>query len=152
VNNYKIGFLGDLGRMHEVSCSSNESAVQQKWCNCIASWITLSVRFDWRNFTLALDARIPLQRFLYNFWLDYVGSGTLSNIHHSSMLLVIKMVVAGGHMSYVHVPPNKINCCVFLHIQINFNNFSFLWYSYIYFSNISSSKRSQHAWMSRMRS
>jgi len=28
------------------------------------------------------------------------GSGTLSNVHHSSMLLVINMTVAGGHMTY----------------------------------------------------
>jgi len=32
------------------------------------------------------------------------GSGTLSNVHHSSMLLVINMTVAGGHMSYAHSP------------------------------------------------
>ena len=27
-----------------------------------------------------------------------------SNVHHSSMLLVINITVAGGHMSYAHSP------------------------------------------------
>jgi len=56
-------------RFLQVSCSSNESVVQQERRNCIVSSICLSVRFDWRNFALALVA--PLQRFLYNFRLDY---------------------------------------------------------------------------------
>jgi len=30
MNNYKIGLLGNFGRMHGVSCSSNESGIQQK--------------------------------------------------------------------------------------------------------------------------
>ena len=53
----------------QVNCSSNESVVQQERSNCIVSSIRLSVRFDWRNFALALDA--PLQSFHYNFMLNY---------------------------------------------------------------------------------
>jgi len=49
----------------QVSCSSNESVVQQERSNCIVSSIRLSVPFDWRNFALALAA--PLQSFLCNF-------------------------------------------------------------------------------------
>ena len=60
--NFMLSFL-------QVSCSSNESVVQQKRRNCIVSSICLSVRFDWRNFALALAA--PLQSFRYNFRLDY---------------------------------------------------------------------------------
>jgi len=53
----------------QVSCSWNESTVQQELSNCILSSICLSVRFDWRNFALALAA--PLQSFHYKFRLDY---------------------------------------------------------------------------------
>jgi len=52
----------------QVSCSSNESLVQQERSNCIVSSICLSVWYDWRNFALALAA--PLQNFRYNFRLD----------------------------------------------------------------------------------
>jgi len=37
-----------------------------------------------------------LQSILYNFRLDYVGSGTLSDVHQSSMILVINMDAAGN--------------------------------------------------------
>jgi len=53
----------------QVSCSSNESVIQQERSNFIVSSIRLSVRFDWRNFALWFAA--PLQSFLYNFRLDY---------------------------------------------------------------------------------
>jgi len=53
----------------QVSCSSNESVVQQERSNCIVSSICLSVRFDWRNFAPALAA--PLLNVRYNFRLDY---------------------------------------------------------------------------------
>jgi len=36
------------------------------------------------------------------------GSGALSNVHHSR-ILVINMDVVRGHMSYAHAPPNKKN-------------------------------------------
>jgi len=35
------------------------------------------------------------------------GSGMLCTVHHSSMLLVINMDIAKGHMRHAHVPPNK---------------------------------------------
>jgi len=53
----------------QVSCTLNESIVQQERSNCIVSLIRLSVRFDWRNFALVLAA--PLQSFRKNFQLDY---------------------------------------------------------------------------------
>ena len=64
-DNQKVHFNSFL----QVSCSSNESLVQQERSNCIVRSIRLSVRLDWRNFALALAA--PLQSFLYNFRLDY---------------------------------------------------------------------------------
>ena len=36
------------------------------------------------------------------------GSGTLSNVHHSR-ILVINMHVVRGHISYAHTPPNEKN-------------------------------------------
>jgi len=63
-------------------------SVKQEWNNCTVSSIHLSVRFDWRNFALALAT---LQSFLYNFRLDYVGSGTLSDVPQSSMILFINI-------------------------------------------------------------
>jgi len=38
-----------------------------------------------------------LQSFLYNFRLDYVGSGTLSDVYQRSMILVINMDPAAEH-------------------------------------------------------
>jgi len=32
------------------------------------------------------------------------------------MLLVMKMVVAGEHVSHAHGPPNKRSCCVIMYI------------------------------------
>ena len=72
-------------------------AVKQEWNNVIVSSIHLSVRFDWRNFALTLAVRISTEEFLYNLRLDYVGSGTLSDVHQSSMILVINMDAAGEH-------------------------------------------------------
>jgi len=37
-----------------------------------------------------------LQSILYNFRLDYVGGGTLSDVHKSSMILVINIDAAGN--------------------------------------------------------
>jgi len=42
-------------------------AVQQEWNSCIVRWIRLSVRFNWRNFALALATRISIAEFLHNF-------------------------------------------------------------------------------------
>jgi len=57
----------------QVSCSSNESVVQQERNNCIASSIRLSGRFDWRDFALAPAA--SLQSFLLQLstWLRVVA-------------------------------------------------------------------------------
>jgi len=70
-------------------------AVKQEWNNCIVSSIHLSVRFDWRNFALTLAVRISIAEF--PFRLDYVGCDTLSDVHQSSMILVISMDAAGEH-------------------------------------------------------
>ena len=59
----------------------------------------LSVRFDWRNFAFALAASFATFGFFAR------GSGTLSNDHHSSMLLVINMTEAAGTL----VRPLRIN-------------------------------------------
>jgi len=49
----------------------------------------------------------PWQSFLYNFRFDDVGNGTLSNVHHRNMLLVINMDVAGD--AWAMPTPHKRN-------------------------------------------
>ena len=53
---------------------------------------------------------------------------TLSIVHHSSMLLVINMDVAQGHMSYA--PPKKETADTYVLTSIIFRLF---WYSYSYY-------------------
>jgi len=83
----------------QVSCSSIESAIQQELTNCIAISIHLSLRFDWLKFCTCTCARRSDLHCRASFTpsgLITSGSGTLSNVHHSSILLFIYMTVAGG--------------------------------------------------------
>jgi len=68
----------------------------------------MSVLFDWRNFALAIAAHFSIAEPLTTFGL--ITSGTVSNVHHSSMLLVINMDIGRGHMSYA-----PTNCCVIMY-------------------------------------
>jgi len=85
----------------------------------IALWVQYTCHLGLIDETSHLPSPIgsPLKSFFGNFRLDCVGSGTLSNVHHSSMLLVINMGANGGHMSYAHAPQNKRNCCVIMYIH-----------------------------------
>ena len=97
-----------VGKFLQVGRQSNESVVQQEWNTCIRSSIRLFVRFDWRNFPLELAARISIAELPFlTFSVITSTSGTMSNVYHSSMLLVINMDVERGHMSYAHALPNK---------------------------------------------
>jgi len=53
-------------------------------------------------------------------------SGTLSNVHHSS-ILVINMDVVAGHINCAHTPPNENNtlCLNVIYLQINPKNSPF---------------------------
>ena len=73
----------------------------------IALYVQFASQFGLIDVTLHLRSPLvsPLQSFLCNFRPHYVGTG---NVHDSSMLLVINMVVATS-------PPNIRNCCVIMY-------------------------------------
>jgi len=62
----------------------------------IALQVQFACQFDLIDVTLHLRSPLHCRTSVTTFDLITSGSGTLSNVHHSSMLLVINMTVAGG--------------------------------------------------------
>jgi len=66
--------------------------------------VQLACQFGLIDVTLLLHSPLHCRTSFTIFVLITSSSGTLSNVHHSSMLLVTKMTVGGGHMTYAHSP------------------------------------------------
>jgi len=78
-NQFMLSFL-------QVSCSSNKSVVQQERRNCIVNSIS---QFCLIDVTLHLRSPFHCRASFTTFGLIASGSSTLSNVHHSSILLTI---------------------------------------------------------------
>jgi len=79
-----------------------QSIVQQERSNCIVC--SFACQFGLTGITLHLHSPLHCRASVTTFGLITIGSSTLSNVRHSSMLLVINMTVAGRQMSYVYSP------------------------------------------------
>jgi len=78
----------------------------------IALYVQFACQFGLTGITLHLRSPLHCRAFVTTFGLITIGSSTLSNVNHSSMLLVINMTVAGRQMSYSMSPHTRNGCVI----------------------------------------
>jgi len=76
----------------------------------IALQVQFALQFGLIDVTLHLRSPLHCRVSFTTFGLITSGSGPLSDVHHSSMLLVISMTVAGRHMWYADSPYKNLLC------------------------------------------
>jgi len=104
----------------------------------IALYVQFACQFSLIDVTSHFSSPLHCRASITTLRLIMSGSGTLPNVHHSSMMLVINVIVAGGHMSYAHSEPIPIKETVVLSRNIHIDKTpiilpSFL-FSYGYFA------------------